>query len=967
LLGALSLFLSVLFAGTVHAALPIDTGQLKANHPLPAPRGAMTAASAPSAKPKPLVLLGPLAPLRQALRAGRTAEAIRLGQKLAPTLQPVLRQQAEALWGEALRQSGQLQAAEKLLSEAVARDPLALDARLELGLCYRQRGERAKELAVWNQFFDDHDAGNLDLKDPRVLRLLGVAARYLGSYKDANDTLREAVALATERKDALEVSRSNVEWAALFLEKYRADHAEESLGEALEVDPENPDALALMARVELERGSRITDAEDHIAEALRLNKLHPLALELRAEILIDNEQYEEALPITAQLLAQNPTNLMAHSLRAAAFYLLDRTADFESEKTRTLAIHPTCTSFFRTIAEQLTIQHRYDEAVALLEAAIGLYPKDYYALGDLGSGYLRLGQDDKGLDALRRAWKGDHYNQRVLNLLNLFEKTIPASYTVLTLDIDPLNHRGQGGLRLRIPKTEEALLLPLLVPLVQAEWRELSQRYEFTPKLPVTLELFSDADDYAIRTVGLPGLAALGVTFGQVVTGRSPAQGDFNWALMVWHELSHVFAIQLSRSRVPRWFTEGLSEWETTHARPLWVRRTHAELYAALRDGTLLSLADLNTGFTRAQDVAHIVVAYHEAALAIDFLVRHFGFAKITQALRLFAAGKRAREVLTVITGQSIAALDQAFRADLTELLAAYKGTFFVRPSDYSDRDGLEKAIEETKKRGDHKERLAKLHGLYAIGLLRSGAGQREEDRIESEIAAAVALDPGCKEALLAEGERLLKRGKKTEAEARLRALIAMGGDGFDVRQRLGDLYIDLEQPGRAIEELERAKRLDPDRAEPYERLAGLYAKQGRKDQSLAELRAAARLDIMDAPLAAKLVAKLHEAKNWQGVIESGELARQLSPYLPELRAQIGEAFLRLGRRKEAEVELAAALQALPTEQSAAGNDGGPEENASPDTESLAQRRASYQALLNEARGETRGPVKAPPPPQRKR
>ena len=139
---------------------------------------------------------------------------------------------------------------------------------------------------------------------------------------------------------------------------------------------------------------------------------------------------------------------------------------------------------------------------------------------------------------------------------------------------------------------------------------------------------------------------------------------------MVWHELSHVFAIQLSRSRVPRWFTEGLSEWETTHARPEWVRRTHAELYAALRDDTLLSIADLNTGFTRALDVAHIVVAYHEAAMAIDFLIRRFGFPKIVQALKMFAAGKRTVEVLTTVTGQSIAALDRAFREDLKKKLA---------------------------------------------------------------------------------------------------------------------------------------------------------------------------------------------------------------------------------------------------------------------------------------------------------
>ncbi len=936
------------------AALPADRGRLKGPTSAAPSAGVPTSAARPGAanvEPhagKPLALDGPLAPLHRALRAGRLNEVIALATKLAPTLKPNLRQQAEALEAKALRLSGQLSRAEALLETAVARDPLALEARVELGLCYRLRGERSKEKAVWERFFDDHDAGSLDLKEPRVLRLLGVAARYLGSYKDANETLRDAVALAKERKDAFELSLGNIEWADLFLEKYRADNAEESLEEALAVDADNPDAHALMARVRLERGNRIADAEEQIAQALRLSDAHPQALALRAELLLDNEQYEDALLVTDQALKKNADDFVARSLRAAALYLLDRNREYEAEKTRALTLHTTGTGFFRIVAERLTVQHRYDEAVALLEQAVALYPKDYYALGELGSGYLRLGDDDKGLDALRRAWNGDRYNRRTFNLLNLFEQTIAKNYIVITVDVDA-QKPGQGGLRLRIPKSEQALLLPLLVPMVQAEWRDLSARYGFTPKLPLTLELYSDADDYAIRTVGLPGLAALGVTFGQVVTGRSPAQGDFNWALMLWHELSHVFALQLSRSRVPRWFTEGLSEWETAHARPEWVRRTHAELYAALRDQTLLGIADLNTGFTRAQDVAHIVVAYHEAAMAIDFLVRRYGFAQIAAALRQFATGRRTAEVLSTLSGQSIADLDRAFREDLKKRLAVYEGTFFVRPSDYSDRDGLEKSIKQAEaslEKPGAKERLARLHGLYALGLIRSGEVRRESEKIDAEIAGALALFAKSKEALLAEGEKLLKTGKKTEAEARLRALIRFGGDGFDVRQRLGDLYVEFGQLDRAIEEFTQAKRLDPDRSEPYERLAALYTKQNRNDLALLELQAAARLDIMDAQLSTNLVAKLHAAKKWAELVQAGELGRHLSPYQPTLRAQIGEALLRLHRKKEAVAELQAALSALPAP---SPEDGGAD--AEPESKEIMQRRAAYQALLEEARG----------------
>ena len=100
-----------------------------------------------------------------------------------------------------------------------------------------------------------------------------------------------------------------------------------------------------------------------------------------------------------------------------------------------------------------------------------------------------------------------------------------------------------------------------------------------------------------MRTVGLPGLEALGVTFGKVVTGMSPLGGRFNWGLMLWHEVAHIFSIQLSRARVPRWFTEGISEYETSRVDPSWVRRARRALSRAGRR-QLLSVGGLSLGFT---------------------------------------------------------------------------------------------------------------------------------------------------------------------------------------------------------------------------------------------------------------------------------------------------------------------------------------------------------------------------------
>ena len=49
-------------------------------------------------------------------------------------------------------------------------------------------------------------------------------------------------------------------------------------------------------------------------------------------------------------------------------------------------------------------------------------------LTSLGNTLLRLGEEDEGLALLRRAWDRDPYDVRTYNLLNLFEKVIPARY-----------------------------------------------------------------------------------------------------------------------------------------------------------------------------------------------------------------------------------------------------------------------------------------------------------------------------------------------------------------------------------------------------------------------------------------------------------------------------------------------------------------------------------------------------------
>ena len=63
---------------------------------------------------------------------------------------------------------------------------------------------------------------------------------------------------------------------------------------------------------------------------------------------------------------------------------------------------------------------------------------------------------------------------------------------------------------------------------------------------PIRIEIYRSHEDFSVRTVGLSGLGALGVSFGRVVAMDSPAArrvGEFNWGSTLWHELGHVFTL----------------------------------------------------------------------------------------------------------------------------------------------------------------------------------------------------------------------------------------------------------------------------------------------------------------------------------------------------------------------------------------------------------------------------------------
>ncbi|MBI3468187.1 MAG: hypothetical protein HY000_34715 [Planctomycetes bacterium] len=217
----------------------------------------------------------------------------------------------------------------------------------------------------------------------------------------------------------------------------------------------------------------------------------------------------------------------------------------------------------------------------------------------------------------------------------------------------------------------------------------LCRKYGLELNQPVTIEIFPQQSDFAVRTFGMPGGAGyLGVCFGKLVTANSPAsRGEHptSWESVLWHEFCHVVTLQLTRNKMPRWLSEGISVYEERQADPAWGQRMNSRYREMILKGELTPVGRLSAAFLSPRSGSHLQFAYFESSLVVEFLVDRYGQETIGRVLSDLAGDVAINTALEKHTGQPIAELEQRFEEfarDRAERLA---------PAADLDRDGLPK------------------------------------------------------------------------------------------------------------------------------------------------------------------------------------------------------------------------------------------------------------------------------------
>ncbi|MDE2980630.1 MAG: tetratricopeptide repeat protein [Gemmatimonadota bacterium] len=787
---------------------------------------------------------------------------------------------AHALLGAALLDLGRISEARAAL-ETGAADPgeSGALARVELGILEYDYGDRDRARAIFDGFIDYYNsAANLTAAG---LTAVGRALVHLSrwNYEYAHDALRaldEAIAAGPPDHAA------QLTIGELFLERYDARQAADAFQKVLAEHPAHPRALLGLARVaRLEGGGNPSAA---LEAALETNPDLAEARILLARIRLLGGSREQALEQVDQVLDVNPAHLEALGTKAAILRLARDDAGLRTamDRIRSLTDAPTAPL---VVLSELSADHRkYEDALDFARQATDADPSSWTGWGLMGLNQVRLGRVDEGRANLETAFAGDPFNLWFKNTLDLLD-TFPEYRIVET-----------PHFRLVLHESEADLLAPYMEAVAERAYAEMSQRYGYAPEEPIRVEVYPRHADFSVRTVGLVGIGALGVSFGPALAIDSPAartRGDFNWASTLWHEIAHSFHIAVSDSEVPRWFSEGLAVHEQRKADggdQGWGHQAGVSFVRSMAAGELRPVSELDRGFSSPRHPGEVGDSYYQSSLVFELVEERHGFPAIVDMLHAYRDGASNEQAFERALGVRLEDFDADFEDFLRQRFAAAvasvggddEGSGMIasaNPLAVPDIATLEAAVA----RDPHRFVLRMALGQ---ALFREGRGADAAEHFE----AALELFPqygGPDGAHWFLGRIREEQGDTDAAVAHYGAIIALNESHYDARLALGGLLAgDAGGAGditAAAEVLRALAHIHPYEIEDHERLAELMETIGDLEGAVAERRAVVALDPVDLASAHfRLARVMHRSGDAAGARSAVLAALEIAPNYEE-------------------------------------------------------------------------------------
>ena len=610
---------------------------------------------------------------------------------------------------------------------------------------------------------------------------------------------------------------------ALATAKQDYELAAERYREALKRFGDNPDVHYGLAEAFYQSDRKAMLAS--LDAALHINPRHAPSLILLAEHQIDCEELEAAGKSLDRVLAVNPWYPPAWAYRAVLACLAHDPNAAATCQTNAMKFWPKNPQVDYLIGRKLSQNYRFAEGAAYQRQATAIDPNYLPAKIQLAQDLLRLGDEEQGWTLADQVNAKDPYNVEAYNLVNLHDamakfKTLPAD-----------------GFRIRMEDREAAVYGDKVVELLQRARSKLCDKYGFKLSGPITVELFPNQQDFAVRTFGMPGGDAfLGVCFGNVITANSPNLARLsNWQSMLWHEFCHVVTLNLTGNKMPRWLSEGISVYEEMQENPVWGQQMNPQYRKMILGGELTPIGSLSAAFMNPPSPEHLQFAYYESALAVEFLVERFGFSSLKAIQADLAKGDQINTAIVRHAG----------KVETQDLASPSKHP--------ASLEGIEKGFEAFARK--------RAQDLAPDADWEQPAREQLDPSDPQALARWLADHPDSFWALTMHADRLLADQKWEQAKAPLQKLIS-----------LYPAYVGKDNA--------------------YQLLAGACRKLGQTQEEVEVLKKLAALSADAAEAYARLMEIGMEQENWAQTVENG--ARYLAVY-----PLLGAVYWRLGRAGE--------------------------------------------------------------------
>lgn len=625
----------------------------------------------------------------------------------------------------------------------------------------------------------------------------------------------------------------------LALDKHDYSLAADTFRAGLKKFPDDPDMECGLAK-SFESSDR-EQMMQHIEAALKTNPRHAPTLLLLADHLIDAEQYDEAQKQLGLVLKVNPYQPEALAYRAVLAHLGNDAAKEKEFRDEALKFYQSNPEVDYLIGRKLAQKYLFTEGAASQRRALAFEPDFLPAQRELAEDLLRLGRNDDGWALAESVHKKDAYDVTAYNLAMLHDRM--EKFQTLT----------NGHFIVRMSPLEAKLYGDAVLDLLTRARETLCKKYGVELTQPTEVEIFPEQKDFAVRTFGMPGNPGyLGVCFGSVITANSPASqapDPANWQDVLWHEFCHVVTLTATRNRMPRWLSEGISVYEERQANPLWGEKMNLGYRDMVLNGQLTPLGELSGAFLAPKTGEHLLFAYYESSLVVEFIVDKFSLDALKSILGDLHDGAEINQAIAAHTAPlpELETQFAAFAHERADRLAS--GVDIAKPPE--DQSESEHAAWETRHPDNYYVRLQKATELMQA---KDWAKARPvlESVAESYHGESKAANPLW---MLAVTERNLR---DTNAElATLEKFAAQESDFANLFSRLIDLCQQKQDWVSVTNYAERLLAINPLSPQPHRALAEAGAALGNNELAITSYRKLLMLNPPDPVEAHFQLAKL--------------------------------------------------------------------------------------------------------------